>query len=399
MSERRAQWARLSLCLVAALLIAASASSRAFAAPISPKLLRTDPISSQAAPATTTTPLVFGEAEPEDGIVISGFPGWLSGTHEAGVSAVEEPTEHPEYEIFIFGQSGCVGGPIGIGTAGALEETGIAVTVAPDAHTTLSAAQVDPANPTKFSACSGVLSYWEGNVPPEEGGSGGEPGGSGEGGGNQGGGGSGGGGSTQAPSGGGGTPPTESVGPGVTTGKPQAPRLHLTSKAVANNNTPIVAGSAPGAGSVLLYANGNCGGSPVTRGSADQLSAGFSVPVADNTTTSFSAIAVGGQRSDCSDPVTYVEDSLRPRTRVTMGPGVKTRKRRAVFRFADAMEDQPGTSFRCKVGKRKWRPCASPFRLKHLKVRRYVVRIRAIDVAGNREKRGARRIFKVVRRH
>ena len=54
--------------------------------------------------------------------------------------------------------------------------------------------------------------------------------------------------------------------------------------------------------------------------------------VPENTATTFSAVSIGAQRSACSDPVTYTEDSLAPRTRITMGPGVKTRKRKAVFR-------------------------------------------------------------------
>lgn len=390
--ERRALAARLLVCLLAALSVGIFASSEARAALVSPKILGTNPVSTTEAPANTTTPLVFGEGEPEDGVVISGVPGLLAGTRGVGTSAVEPPTEHPEYKIFIYGQGNCVGTPIGLGTAGEFEGVGIPVTVPADTRTALSAAQVDPANPTQFSFCSGVFMYWEGNVPPEEGpgGSGGEGGGGAGGSGGQGGAGSG------QPGGGG--APTEAVGPGVTTGKPEAPRLHFTSKAVANDNTPVIAGSAPGAGSVVVYGNGVCGGAPLAKGSAAELSSGFPIQVADNTTTTFSAVAVGGERSQCAEPLTYVEDSTAPRTRVTMGPSVKTRKRSAVFRFADVRGDQPGTAFRCKVGKRKWKPCASPFRLKHLRVKRYVVRIRATDAAGNREQRGAKRIFKVVRR-
>jgi hypothetical protein len=158
----------------------------------------------------------------------------------------------------------------------------------------------------------------------------------------------------------------------------------------------VVAGSAPGAGSVLLYANGTCAGAPAAKGSAAQLSAGFPQQVADNTTTTFSAVAVGGKRSDCSAPVTFTEDSTAPRTRVTMGPGMKTRKRKVVFRFADVFEDPPGTSFFCKLDKAGWKRCASPLRLKHLRLTRHVVRVRAVDLAGNAEKIGAKRIFTVV---
>jgi hypothetical protein len=381
--------ARLSLCLtlftVAALMLSSAARA---AAPISPKILGTNPTSTAAAPAFSTTPLVFGEAEPEDGIIIQKQKTSLVGNAALITSAVEKPTQHPEYEIFIYPNGACGDAPIAHGRADVFEESGIAVSVAANALTTLSANQVDPANSTKFSACSGPLSYWEGNLPSTGSeGSGGGDGGTG--------GGSGGNGSGQ--SAGTGSAASEGVGPGVTTGKPDAPRLHMNPKAVANYNTPAVVGNAPGAGSVILYANGNCSGTPIAKGLAAQLSAGFAMQVADNTTTTYSAVAVGGKRSDCSSPVTYVEDSTAPITRVTMGPGVKTRKHKVVLRFADLTEGSPGTStFSCKVDKAKWKPCSSPLRLKHLRLTKYVVRIRAVDLAGNAETVGAKRIFRVL---
>jgi hypothetical protein len=94
--------------------------------------------------------------------------------------------------------------------------------------------------------------------------------------------------------------------------------------------------------------------------------------------------------------VTYTEDSLAPRTRITMGPGVKTRKRKAVFRFTDATADPPGTTFKCKVDKAKWKRCSSPFHLKHLKLGLHSLAIRATDTAGNRERHPVKRRFIVV---
>jgi hypothetical protein len=81
-----------------------------------------------------------------------------------------------------------------------------------------------------------------------------------------------------------------------------------------------------------------------------------------------------------------------------MGPGVKTRKRTAVFRFKDMTTDPPGTTFVCKVDKQKWKHCASPFHAKHLKPGYHVVRIRATDLAGNVEPRPVKRSFRVVTR-
>jgi hypothetical protein len=387
--ERRATAARLSLCLgfVAVALLALGSEARA-AAPISPKVLGTNPTSSAIAPAASTAPLVYGEAEPEDGIVIQKQRGGLIGNSALFTSGVEQPTQHPEYEIFIYANGACGDAPIAHGHADAFEEAGIAVSVPANAVTTLSANQLDPANPAKFSACSGPISYWEGNVPSKGEGSGGGEGGTG---------GGSGGGTAPPATGGSGSGSSGSVGPAVTTGKPDAPRLHLSPKAVANFNTPAVAGTAPGAGSVSIYANGDCSGAPIAKGSAAQLTSGFGMQVADNTSTTYSAVSIGGKRSDCSSPVTYVEDSTAPVVRVTMGPGVKTRKHKVALRFADLTEMSPGTSiFTCKVDNARWKPCASPLRLKHLRLSKYVVRIRAVDLAGNAEKLGAKRIFRVV---
>ncbi len=80
-----------------------------------------------------------------------------------------------------------------------------------------------------------------------------------------------------------------------------------------------------------------------------------------------------------------------------MGPGVKTRHRKAVFRFTDITDDPPGTHFYCKVNHRKWRTCNSPFRLRHLHTHRYVLRVKATDTAGNAETKGVKRRFKVIR--
>jgi hypothetical protein len=164
----------------------------------------------------------------------------------------------------------------------------------------------------------------------------------------------------------------------------------------ANDLTPSVAGSAPGASSVTIYPSANCSGSPVAKGTPAQLAGGFQVSVPKNAATTFSAVSIGAQHSACSDPVTYTEDSLAPRTRITMGPGVKTRKRKAVFRFTDITEDPPGTTFKCKVDKARWKPCASPFRMKHLKLGHHALKIRATDSAGNRERHPVNRRFIVV---
>jgi hypothetical protein len=191
-------------------------------------------------------------------------------------------------------------------------------------------------------------------------------------------------------------PPTEGGSSGSGT-PPSPPHLRMLPGGRANDNTPQVTGSAPGAGTVKVFGNSGCGGAPVVTGSESDFASGLTVQVADNTVNTFTAVSVaGGSASVCSAPVTYVEDSSPPHTRITMGPGVKTRHRKAVFRFTDTTDDPPGTTFLCKVDRSRWKQCSSPFKLRHLRFRRHVLRVRAIDVAGNAEAKGVKRRFKVI---
>jgi hypothetical protein len=373
-------------------------AASAFAAPVAPLLVTTNPPSSEGETGISTTPAILGEAEPEDGIILKRAPLFTDSLLGPVTHTVEKPTAHPNYEIKIFQSAECQGSVAASGTASTLEGVGIIASAPADAATTYSAVQVDPAHPSEPSVCSNPLTYWEGNAPvkPAEGGggSGGSPG-TGEV-------------ASQGPGGAttGGSPSTgTSTGQSSSKGigganpagpKPVAPSLHMLPGARANDVTPSVAGGAPGASAVTVYASANCSGTPVAKGTPAQLGAGFPVTVPENAATTFSAVSVGAQRSACSDPVTYTEDSLAPRTRITMGPGVKTRKRKAVFRFTDITEDPPGTTFKCKVDKAQWKSCSSPFRVKHLKLGRHALQIRATDVAGNVEPRPVKRRFIVV---
>lgn len=406
-AKRRAIAARLLAFLLLVLVFVVPVAS-ASAVPATPKLVVTDPSSSQEEPANIILPSVLGEAEPEDGVILEGVPRRF----ESGIgpvrNTVERATANPSYEIEIFNSTECLGSIVAHGTAATLEGVGIPVAVNANAKTTLSALQIDPNDRSEPSGCSNALTYWEGDVPPElegGGGGGGERGGTGgEGGSGEAGGGEAGG--ATGPGSNAGTLSTaqtgtssshSSIGASTPAGpRPNPPSLHLVPSARANDLTPLVAGSAPGAETVVVYDTANCSGAPVAKGAASQLSAGFEVSVAKNSSTIFSAVAIAAQHSACSEPVSYTEDSTAPRTRITMGPGVKTRKHKAVFRFTDITEDPPGTTFACKVDKAKWKPCSSPFDMRHLKPRHYVVAIRATDLAGNVERKPVKRHFIVV---
>jgi hypothetical protein len=336
-------------------------------------LTGTNPPSRQAEPATSVTPLIEGRG---DGAIISVFnPAGLS-TRSPIASAGTSPAN----EVDIYANSTCTGSPVQNGIVEELEGEGIRVEVAPDSSTTFSAIQIDPADPTHPSVCSKPITYWNsstGSEPPKE-----EP--------------------PQE------EPPKEEqpvtkpqqaderpAGPSLA---PLPPRLHTVPGGRANDNMPKLIGSAPGADAVKMFTNSSCSGAPFEIVSVRGLTAGVEVRVPDNSITDFAGISVvNGKQSFCSPPATYIEDSTPPRVRITMGPGAKTRRHRAVFRFADASEDPAGVQFKCKVDHGKWKPCHSPLKLSHLGFHRYVLQVRGTDAIGNAETKPAKRSFKVIR--
>lgn len=280
----------------------------------------------------------------------------------------------PEATVSIYSDPTCSGSPLTTGTGTAFADAGIQVQVPDNSTTTFYASAALAGIPSGCSSSS--VSYQEVSgqqEPPKE------------------------------------DPPKESPGgkgpangqsvPDVP-GKPPAPKLRTLPGGTANNNTPSVTGSAPNAARVEIFAEEGCKGPVVAKGSASEFSAGLRVQVIDNATVAFYGVSVdgGNDRSPCSqDPAVYVEDSTIPLTRITMGPGVKTRKRTAIFRFLDSAGEAPGTRFLCKIDRRRWKPCAAPFRAKKLKRSSHTFQVKAEDPAGNREVRPAKRRFKVIR--
>jgi len=262
--------------------------------------------------------------------------------------------------VFVYTTPDCSGSPVGTGTAAEFSNGGVQAQV-PDNSTTTFYAKVTLGGISSQCSASSV-EYREVTPPPpprEE-------------------------------------PELEGVsGPGG----PPPPHLRTVPGVRSNDRTPLVTGTAPGAVTVRIYENAGCSGTPVAKGSAAQFASGFQIAVTENAATSFYGVAVGSNdiRSACSAPVTYLEDSILPHTRITMGPGTKTRKRSPVFRFADVSGDPAGTSFLCKVNHGKWKRCTAPFHMRHLHFKSYVLWVRGIDAVGNEEKTGARWHFKVVR--
>lgn len=220
---------------------------------------------------------------------------------------------------------------------------------------------------------------------------------------------------------------------------------------------PSVLGEAEPNSGIKVYATPDCSGAPVGTGVADAVGGTFSirVEVEPGSTTTFYATATNGSgdTSGCSTrAVTYTQENaspppgeegtgsessggsggsggtststgssggstgssggaggsssegirvggvvyVTPITRITFGPASKTRVPRPVFRFVDATE-QPGTSFVCRVDRRAWKGCSSPFKLPKLKPGRHLFAVKGRSVAGQWEQKPAGRKFKVVR--
>ena len=373
-AEGRAILARPSLRLVIAV---AAVISPVLSAPVAQAeqpepvaLTETNPLSSQAQPAASTTPFVIGRGDGAIDTVVNPFGARTQSPIAADVN--------PNNEVDIYASSNCTGTPVESGTVDELEGSGIQVEVAGDLSTTFTAIQIDPTDPGNPSICSKPLTYWYSSTaseeppakePPAE-----EPP------------------TTNPPTS---TPPATDSRPAATA--PLPPRLRTAPGGAANDNSPRLLGSAPGADSVKLFTNSSCSGAPVVKVSPADLTAGVELRVADNSVTDFTGISIAnGKQSFCSPPATYIEDSTPPRTRITMGPGAKTRHRKVVFRFADAGGDSIGTSFLCRVDRRKWKPCHSPFKLRHLHYSRHTLRVRGTDAIGNAEAKPAKRSFKVI---
>jgi Tol biopolymer transport system component len=235
---------------------------------------------------------------------------------------------------------------------------------------------------------------------------------------------------------------------------PPPPVLEATVPASPNaSTTPTIVGQADSGALIKVYKTFDCAGEVVAQGTAEELaSPGLTVntPVAAGSTTSFRATAeVEGIVSSCSSPISYTQEDpppppppdeggggepsggggtggtggtagstsgstgssgggkgsgggtrggftyVTPLPRVTFGPASKTRLRRPTFRFLDVTE-QPGTHFYCRVDKRRWVQCTSPFKLQKLKLGRHVFSLKAVNAVGTAGASPVKRAFKVV---
>ena len=110
----------------------------------------------------------------------------------------------------------------------------------------------------------------------------------------------------------------------------------------------------------------------------------------------FGAIAnvPGGDGSDIG--AFELIDATPPNTRIDHGPPHRARRHLAKFRFSST---EPASHFLCKLDKRRFKPCASPFKHK-VKPGKHTFRVRAIDLAGNADPTPAKYVWRVkAKRH
>jgi hypothetical protein len=102
------------------------------------------------------------------------------------------------------------------------------------------------------------------------------------------------------------------------------------------------------------------------------------------------AAIVPGARPPCANPgnptpcgeTPRSTDTTPPETKLTRRPARKTRTARVAIAFRST---ERGSRFRCKLDGRPWVGCRSPFR-RIVPVGRHVLRVQAIDAAGNRDR-------------
>lgn len=87
------------------------------------------------------------------------------------------------------------------------------------------------------------------------------------------------------------------------------------------------------------------------------------------------------------------DDCVPPETKIAKAPPKKLKRKKTKIAFTS----EAGASFACKLDKRRFRPCASPHRLKRLKRGRHSFAVRATDIAGNTDPTAARTKFRVRR--
>ncbi len=158
----------------------------------------------------------------------------------------------------------------------------------------------------------------------------------------------------------------------------------------ANENGPLIRGTAEAGTTVNLYTDSTCTSPVAGTGSAETFaSPGIGVVVGDDTTTTFYATAtnVSGTSACSSSSVTYVEDSAAPAApTITSGPGSTGSDVSPEWEFSG----EAGATFECRLTSGATvvsilGPCTSPatYDLSGEPDASYTFSVRQTDTAGN----------------
>ena len=82
-----------------------------------------------------------------------------------------------------------------------------------------------------------------------------------------------------------------------------------------------------------------------------------------------------------------------PNTKITKAPKKRTDAEKATFKFRS---DEPGSTFRCRIDKKKFKPCRSPKRYKRLDPKKHKFQVRATDPVGNVDPSPAKKRWRVT---
>jgi bacillolysin len=179
---------------------------------------------------------------------------------------------------------------------------------------------------------------------------------------------------------------------------PAAPQLSATNPASpANENKPLILGTAEANSTARLYSTADCSGTPSATGTAANLaSPGLQVSVADNSTTTFRATAedAAGNLSPCSSGIEYVEESNAPNTIIDSGPeeGSTTNDPTPTFSFS---ANEEAALFECATDAGSFSACTSPHTTSSLADGAHTFKVRAKDKAANTDPSPAQRSFTV----
>ena len=147
----------------------------------------------------------------------------------------------------------------------------------------------------------------------------------------------------------------------VDTQAPAAPQITDTDpKSPANDNSPMVKGTAEAGSTVTLYQSADCTGAVEAQGSAGAFGgAGLAASVPDDAVAAFTATATDavGNTSSCSSTFNYREDSTPPDTQIDSGPTGVTADDTPTFTFSAT---EPGSTFECRFDSDPFGPCSGP---------------------------------------